>query len=135
VEPDAQKRHDSFPSISGGRGSDLPIVKLAAIHEFGSSDGRVPARSWLGGWYDENIQNLSKIIMKVAEEMADGKTSDQNALEKIGLWSVASIQSRIKKRIPPPLKKSTIARKGSSVPLIDTGRLWQSIRHLVRDKK
>ena len=57
------------------------------------------------------------------------------ALELIGLFVKGLIQGRMSAGIPPPLKASTIARKGSSKPLINTGQLRASIDYEVREVK
>ncbi|MDF7681191.1 hypothetical protein PT300_11600 [Enterobacteriaceae bacterium ESL0689] len=44
------------------------------------------------------------------------------------------VKRKIQSGIAPPLDPKTIARKGSSRPLIDTGNLLQSITYEVRDK-
>ena len=50
----------------------------------------------------------------------------------LGQKYVGQIQARISAGIPPPLAESTIARKGSSVPLIDTGQLRSAVTYEVR---
>lgn len=134
VEADAQSVHDSLQSQGGKPGSkDLKIVELAAVHEFGTE--HIPQRSFLSAWFDKNVREISQVISKVAAEMSEEKISEDQALGKIGLWGVASVQKRIQSGLSPKLQQATINRKGSSKPLIDTGRLWQSIRHVVRTKE
>jgi hypothetical protein len=53
------------------------------------------------------------------------------AYGRIGMVAVGDVQRRIVQRIPPPNAPSTIAKKGSDVPLIDTGRLRQSVDYTV----
>ena len=61
-------------------------------------------------------------------------------LNDLGKGLVHTIRARILQKIPPPLKPATIAgkkRKGSpypTTPLIDTGKLYQSIKYFVRFK-
>ena len=56
------------------------------------------------------------------------------ALSVLGMALVGDVQQRIRNRIPPPNAPYTIARKGSDVPLIDTGRLRQSIDFVVETR-
>ncbi|MEM8168046.1 hypothetical protein Q4R38_18910, partial [Morganella morganii] len=44
------------------------------------------------------------------------------------------VKRKIQSGINPELDPKTVARKGSSKPLIDTGNLLQSITYEVRDK-
>jgi hypothetical protein len=53
-------------------------------------------------------------------------------MKLIGMRVVGDIQDRISDGIPPPNSPITIARKGSSKPLIDSGQLRQSISFEVR---
>ena len=48
-------------------------------------------------------------------------------VNRIGLLYKGLIQRMIGSNMPPGLKPKTIARKGSSKSLIDTGRMRQSI--------
>lgn len=61
-----------------------------------------------------------------------GDHSFYKELERVGLWAQGSIQQRISDGIPPPNAESTIRRKGSSTPLIDTGQLRTSIKYRVK---
>jgi len=120
--------HESKPH-SGG---PLTTAELFAIHEFGL--GNVPERSMLRAWVDGNKRSINREISKAAQRILktanQGKASKRE-LNRLGLAFVASIQGRIAASIPPPLAPATIKRKGSSVPLIDTGQLRQSITHKV----
>lgn len=97
-------------------------AQLGAIHEFGLG---VPRRSFLRDWLDENE---AQIVQRMQQAIADtARDKNSNALELVGIWAVGQVQLRIADNIPPPLAESTIARKGSSVALIDTGQLRSSI--------
>lgn len=103
----------------------VTIVDIAAIHEFGLGD--VPERSWLRAWYDENEAEAIAKIRKGMEKVIAGEYTVETVMTALGAWAVASIQARITKGISPPLEPATIAAKGSSVPLIDTGLFRSSI--------
>lgn len=100
------------------------VGDVATFHEFGLG---VPERSFIRSWADEN-QDKVKAFIK--EQKAKG-TSDDQTLERVGLLAVGGIQEKIASNIPPPLAASTIARKGSSTALIDTGQLRASISYEV----
>ncbi|MCP4967428.1 MAG: hypothetical protein GY926_19620 [bacterium] len=106
------------------------IVEIGAAHEFGTT--RVPERSWLRSTMDDQ-QNA--IVKKIADELAavaDGRRTAIAALKRLGLFAVELIRKKIRSRIAPPLSSATIAAKGSTVPLIDTGRMMQSITYVVK---
>lgn len=121
--------------------SSLTIAEIAAVHEFGSSNGRIPQRSFIRSFFDAKTpelmkvlrSELEKLVKRVAQTGEPVSPADQKkVLDRVGLWMVAQIQARIAGgEIRPPLAQSTIDRKGSSTPLIDTGQLRSSIAHKV----
>lgn len=106
--------------------SRLSVAEIGTVHEFGVP-GKTPQRSFIRGWYDERSATVLYWMRKLAEGVKTGKYTAEKGLSIIGLRMVAGIQQRIASNIPPPLKQSTIDRKGSSVALIDTGQLRSSI--------
>jgi hypothetical protein len=64
-----------------------------------------------------------------------GRLSEDAALGLLGTKAVGEIQKRMARGIKPDNAPSTIAAKGSSTPLIDTGRLRQSVTYAVVDTK
>jgi hypothetical protein len=112
--------------------SGFSIAELAAVHEFGSRDGRIPQRSFIGETLKQEQPQLVKVVSALASQVIRSKATVAEALERLGLWSSNAIKRRITGTdIPPPLKTSTINRKGSSKPLIDTGQLLNSISYEV----
>ncbi len=116
----------------GQKDEGVTMVELAEIHEFGLG---VPQRSFLGTWFDENqpkmVTQLRGVMLAVASEKIE---SYEQGFEQLGLLYTAQIQKRIAEGIEPPLSPITIARKGSSVPLIDTGQLRSAITYKVDSK-
>ena len=112
--------------IQGDAGSDL--VMVAAVQEFGSADGRIPQRSFLRATVDQEREALLGKFKNLLTAAAYGKQTTEQAIDKFGLLVVSAIRKRIRGKISPENAQSTINRKGSSTPLIDTGRLIQSIR-------
>lgn len=104
----------------------LTVAEIGAFHEFGTR--RTPQRSFIRSWFDESVVENRELILSQLKLVAENKLTLENALERIALKCESSVKKRIARRIPPPLSPVTIARKGSSVPLIDTGQLRASIR-------
>lgn len=104
------------------------VVEVATIHEFGLGD--VPERSFIRGWADAERAENQRVVKAAAESVVRGTEPDV-ALGRVGLKFVGDIRKRIIGGIDPPLSPITIARKGSSTPLIDTGQLIGSIAHEV----
>jgi len=120
--------HDAEGGAAANSG-DATVAEVAAFHEFGLG---VPRRSFLADWADENEAQIKADLKKIGEAVVTGKLpSIEVGLERYGLKSVGSIQQRISDGILPELEDATVARKGSSTPLIDTGQLRASITHKV----
>jgi phage gpG-like protein len=118
-----------FADARARQGEGPTNAEVAAIHEFGL--GHVPERSFLRVTVEQhreeilrNIRTVGKGLFKSGEELRIG-------LERFGLWFVSKMQARIRAHISPALKQSTIDRKGSSTPLIDSGQLLNSLTYKV----
>ena len=123
-------------------GSDLSVAEVAAIHEFGAeveaADGSVvtiPARSMLRGTFEENRAENVRKLRVLAQATVEGRISVDQALKVFGVDMQGQVVKRINAGITPPNAESTIQRKGSSKPLIDTGQMVQSVTYVVREKR
>jgi len=110
-------------------GGGMTTAEVAERHEFGIG---VPQRSWLRGYVDENESIIMARLRAISDSIARGKGSLRIGLEQLGVLTVGEIQERISNRIAPALAEATIKRKGSDVPLIDTGQLRSSVTHIVK---
>ena len=134
------KRYDKAP---GEKGEPLSLVEVAAVHEFGSEDGRVPERSFLRSTFDTHRPKYERVLRKGVDRCISGVTSGSGAkavstieheLDRLGVRVAGDVTLLIKsgEGIQPKLADATIARKGSTHTLIDTGRLSTSIDSEVR---
>lgn len=123
TEAEGGKQHSEHASMS----------EIATIHEFGLG---VPERSWLRGWFDENKEWIREEIKKATKAVLEGRITEDQALELLGQKFVGSIKERISGNAAgfKELSPITIARKGSTVPLVDEGRFIGSISHEVRPR-
>lgn len=112
-----------------------PVATVAAVHEFGTQDGRIPQRSYLRSTYDANRKKYVATMAKGARKAVKGGTTAKQAAFEAGETFRADVVKTIKAGIPPPLHPATIAAKGSSVPLIDTGVLVAAISSVVHEGK
>jgi hypothetical protein len=117
---------------TGSYENGASVSDVAMWMEFGTPT--VDERSFLRAWVDERETEINKTLTKIAEGLVTGKTPNKFVgLDRFGLWAVGSIQARIADGIPPELADSTVARKGSSTPLIDRGQLRSSVTHRVEN--
>lgn len=123
----AKTNVDVVVGVLGSAGESEVII--AAVHEFGSQDGHIPQRSYLRSTIDDRRGEIFDLL-----ELQLKKSKPEVAAGRIGMQVVSMVRERIRDRISPALKPATIKRKGSDIPLIDTGRLLQSITSEVRAK-
>lgn len=123
---------DGAEAASGGAGQT--VVAVASFHEFGLG---VPQRSWLRAGIDENRGEINKLTRRLGRAIISNRRrlSANRALDLLGLDIVAKLQARIRAGIPPENAPKTIEAKGSSVPLIDTGQMIQSITSRVTGRR
>jgi hypothetical protein len=111
-------------------GEGLTVGDIGTFHEFGTQT--VPQRSFVRGWFDERQDFIATTLRTQLQQVVAGKRPLDQALERVALAFEGDVKRRITQNIPPPLKPATIARKGSSVALIDTGQLRNSLRGRVK---
>jgi phage gpG-like protein len=111
---------------------DFSMVDLAMVHEYGSRNGRIPARSFIRSTCDAKRKEHLSLIGKFQWQIILGRITAKQALTQLGEVVSKDIVQTINNGIEPELKEVTIKRKGSSKPLIDTGRLKGSITHEIR---
>lgn len=111
-------------------GDGVTVSDVALWAEFGLGQ---PQRSWLRDWIEENQPAIDRAMRAEADAIKAGTRTKEQALARLGAWIQGSIQERIATGIEPANADSTIARKGSSKPLIDTGQLRSSISHRVTE--
>ena len=110
---------------------ELGNVEIGAVHEFGAPAEGIPKRSFLRATADEQRQNWGNLGQTLARGLVNGKITVDKALGVLGERAVADIRLKVTDGagIPPPNAPETVERKGSDRPLIDTGRMLQSLSY------
>lgn len=112
------------------KGADkLLLVDVATFHEFGTKD--VPERSFIRSNDANNKAKYKTIIAELKDKIIFKGMNISTALGLLGEKIKLDIQSGIRKGLKPELKEKTIATKGSSTPLVDTGQLINGITYQV----
>ncbi len=107
----------------------MTVATLGAIQHFGND--RIPARRWLDTGAAAGAQEYVDTIREGIEEGLDSK----RIMTRVGLEAEGAIKDYITDLDTPPNAASTIRRKGSSNPLIDTGNMRDSVTSTVVRKK
>lgn len=113
---------------NGGDASDN-LAERAAVHEFGTRDGRIPERPFNRQAFDKNLKDTKKTIEIEFAKVLARKSKAKRFLSTVG----AFYEGRLKKELEiggfRALSPKTIAMKGSSRPLLDTGQMRGAIEH------
>jgi len=106
-----------------------PLAMVAAANEFGTAT--IPERSFLRSGIHEHMPAFEHTSAGLLRHVAEGSMSEGHALEVVGIQAAAAVKDKI---IDGPFEAnapSTIARKKSDRPLVDTGALRQGITYVV----
>lgn len=113
-------------STAGAYPDGVNLADIATFNEFGTS--RIPARPFMGQTYDRNRGEVSIRLERGFTELTKAKMTAEGILKTMGVWYKGQIQRQFTEGDFAPNAPSTIARKSpGGRPLIDTGRLRQSI--------
>jgi len=100
------------------------VVDYAYLNEFGTN--KIPQRSFIRSTFDEQNKNWYKAAADI--NITGNILAD---LKKIGVQATNDITKKIDTTYYPPNSPFTIAKKGSSKPLIDTGQMRASVKYVI----
>nr|WP_255695958.1 hypothetical protein [Achromobacter sp. MY14] len=108
-------------------GADL--LDIAIINEFGTE--HIPARPALRDFAEKNGQVLGQAIDRAAAAVQEGRITVDSALDQLGTFAEKHQKAHFQqsKKWAEPNAPSTVAKKGSDVPLIDDGLLVGAVRY------
>lgn len=119
-------------SAPGRRDDGQSNAFLVNLHEFGSGDGKIPQRSFIRSTIDREKASINKMLdAAVRSGAANGDVRRRLGVagEKIRGDIIRTIDRSID---IAPNAPSTVAKKGSSTPLVDTGIMKNSLTVKVR---
>ena len=110
---------------------EISNIDLATIHEFGAPGAGIPERSFIRSTLEDQ-QGYRELARKLTDAVVAGKVDVPKALALFGEQVSSDIKRKIESGIDPPNAPATVAKKGSSKPLVDTGQLKNSISYVVK---
>lgn len=113
-------QHDAGTNETGEK-----VVDYAYANEFG--EGKTPPRSFIGSAYDDNIENWNNVIQANVMAVIEDQASIKQAVGKIAYQITGDTVKKLDSIFSPPNSDYTIAKKKSSKPLVDTGKMRASI--------
>jgi hypothetical protein len=98
----------------------LTKVAIAVWQEYGTERG-IPPRPFMHQCFDKRINMIEKVSANLHAQYLNGKLTEKQALARLGEWYAGEIKDEILSGDFKPLAASTIRKKGSTRPLVDTG--------------
>lgn len=115
---------------------NLNNAELAYLHTEGSPAQRIPARPFLQPSIKANVREIAELQKLIIKAALAGKANLAfKNQEKLGLFAQIEAQNWFNdpRNNWAPNAPSTIRRKKSDRPLIDTGELRKSIQYVIRE--
>lgn len=109
----------------------VDLVDIAMFNELGTV--HIPSRPFLRDSVDANGEQINNFLQCMKKELLRGRTAE-DVLKKIGVFQKGLVQGQIVKGDFAPNSEETIRRKGSDTPLVDTGRMRQSVNYVIQQK-
>lgn len=119
--------------IQQGETSDdgVDLVDIAMFNELGTV--HIPSRPFLRDSVDANADQINNFLQSMKKELLRGGSAE-DVLKKIGVFQKGLIQEQIVSGNFAQNSEATIKKKGSDTPLVDTGRMRQSINYVIQQK-
>lgn len=108
-------------------GLSVPLV--AAFNEFGVPSHGQPPRPFFRRMVAQHQREWPKAIANLFKA---NNYDTKLTLDQAGEAIAGQLRQSIRDLVDPPLAPSTIAKKGSSKPLVDTGIMLASVGHEVQ---
>lgn len=134
AEIEKLKKQQVFIGYQAGQVTDdkgVDMAQIAMFNELGTSD--TPSRPFLRKSVDENKDKINAFCKGQVKKISQGGTAEA-CLKAIGVFGKSLVQEKIESGSYAPNAPSTIRKKGSDKPLIDTGRMRQSVNYVIQKK-
>lgn len=128
---DTANKDKEFSNITKKTTKNTSVLDVGIHNEFGTE--RIPARPFIRTTYDDNQSKWFGMIKKSMGDLYLGRSTVKQSLEKVGLQATSDMKRKFRSGDSSwkPNAPSTIKKKKSSKPLIDTAQLLNSIQHQV----
>jgi hypothetical protein len=116
--------------LEGARYPDgTPVAMIAAIQDFGAPRVGIPPRPFF-----RNMISAKKgeWPASIAGQLKETNYDVDLTLRRTGEAVVGQLRESIQQTNAPPLKPATIRRKGFEKPLVDTGKMLNSVEYEVK---
>lgn len=125
-----QDNHVLMKAIWNNFGTEESVT---LIDGSGSQAVIIPERPFISNSIDANKIKYRKALRKAARKILLGTETAENTLQKLGVLAQGDMQMEIVNLNDPSNAQSTIDKKGSSNPLIDTGEMKNAVTFITYD--
>ena len=142
IRPKKQYLTIPTPEAKGRKARDIPgLFKPKGKKILAVSDGNkglkvmfylvkevnIPERSFLRSTFDEKEGEWQEFFANQIDSLISGSATANSIYSQLGARIASDIQKKIKETSRPSNAAATVANKGTNNPLINTGRLRQSV--------
>lgn len=110
---------------------EVSIIEVALKNNYGLG---VPRRAFMDLASKSMEDTFIKVMSELGPPLMNGEADIEKVLDVAGLLAEDDVRNAIREGNWRPNSKATIERKGSDVPLIDTGTMVNRVTHRVRDR-
>jgi hypothetical protein len=125
LEPRAGEVHLGDPNTTRDAGDRPTIVDVAVFNEYGTSTA--PARSFIHDPFDNNKVKYERMLSGGITHYVGAGGDKYETLKQIGAEMVKDFKQAMRNSIPPPDAEITIQRKHSTITLIASEQLINSL--------
>lgn len=125
-----QSVYVGFNEKSGAYDDGVTIAQIATFQQFGTST--IPARPFLTDTLEHRRDEIMQLMQDGIAQVKAGTQNAEQMLNTIGVAVKGMVQEEITDGDFVPNAPSTVKKKGSDKPLIDTGRMRQSVVYEVK---
>lgn len=122
-----------FAGTRNNEGKSIP--NIARKNEYGDREKRVPARPFMAITVARAEGAMLASMARIARDVVRGGLDATTPLTRLGRSFATAIRTTILSNVPPPNTPRTIARKGSSRTLIDTGQMLRAVTYRLKTRK
>lgn len=112
-----------------GKRAGVDLVDIALYNELGTDT--IPSRPFLAQTVAQQGEAIKQASAEMVVQVVEGKMKGKQALKNIGVLVKGAVQQQMVEGEFVPNAPSTIQRKGSDKPLIDTGQLRQGVSYKI----
>lgn len=115
----------------GADGAD--ICEIAVYNELGTET--IPSRPFMRDSIDKHEEEIVNFASERVKDLTKNKCTAEGVLNEVGIFEKGIVQWEIANGDFAPNAPSTIRKKKSDRPLIDTGTMRQSVNYIVTKDK